>query len=477
MFDISSALDSDSYKLGHSNMLPKEANYICSYGEARSDERWKQAVFTGLQSWLMGLKPVTAGDVEEARDLAIPHCGVFNFDGWMRIVNELGGVLPLRIDALPEGTVVPNHNALYQVRNTKPGFGWVTQFIETPLLRAVWYPTTVATLSWHVKQDIRAFLEKTCDNPEQELMFRLHDFGARGASSLETAARGGLAHLINFNGSDTLPALLMARRYYDEPLAAYNIPAMEHSTVCAWGREGEEQAYANAIDQFLTGPGTMLSIPPDAYDLHHAIDVIIGQNLKDKIVQSGGRLVVRPDSGVPVSEVMFALRSLAKNFGYTTNSKGYMVLHPSVRIIQGDGVNEQSIHSIMTAMEINGFSIENVAFGMGGGLLQSVNRDTMGFAQKANAVSNGHDGWMGISKAPATALQKTSKKGVQMVVLEEGRIITVPEGTYPAERNLLQPVWEGGRLLRQQSLQHLRDNSNKVTLDFASQSLRELKAA
>jgi nicotinamide phosphoribosyltransferase len=328
-----------------------------------------------------------------------------------------------------------------------------------------------------VKQDIRAFLERTCDNPEQELLFRLHDFGARGASSLETAARGGLAHLINFNGSDTLPALMMARRYYDEPLAAYNIPAMEHSTVCAWGRDGEERAYANAIDKFLTGPGTMLSIPPDAYDLHNAIDVIIGKNLKDKIIKSGGRLVVRPDSGDPVSEVMFALRSLAKNFGYTTNSKGFMVLHPAVRIIQGDGVNEQSIHAIMTAMEINGFSIENVAFGMGGGLLQSVNRDTLGFAQKANAVSNGQYAWTGISKAPATALQKTSKKGVQMVVREEGRIVTVPEGTYPAERNLLQPVWQDGQLLRKQSLQSLRDNSNEFTWNFESQSLRELKAA
>jgi nicotinamide phosphoribosyltransferase len=168
---------------------------------------------------------------------------------------------------------------------------------------------------------------------------------------------------------------------------------------------------------------------------------------------------------------------LARNFGYTTNRKGYMVLHPSVRIIQGDGVNEESIHSIMTAMEINGFSIENVAFGMGGGLLQSVTRDTLGFAQKANAVCSGHEGWIGISKEPVTARQKTSKKGVQMVVREEGRIITVPEGTYPSYRNLLLPVWEEGRLLRKQSLSNLRDNSNQFTLDFESQSLRELRAA
>lgn len=468
MFDISSVLDSDSYKFGHYRMLPENVNYVCSYGEARSDERWRHAVFFGLQAWLKTLRPVTRQDVEEARELAIPHCGVFNYDGWMRIVNEFGGVLPIAIEALAEGTVVPNRNALYQVHNTLPGFAWVTQYVEAALLRAVWYPTTVATLSWHVKQDIRTFLERTCDNPEAELMFRLHDFGARGASSRETAMLGGMGHLINFNGSDTVPALVGARRLYSEPLAAYNIPAMEHSTVCAWGREGEEQAYANAIDKFLTGPGTMLSIPPDAYDLHHAIDTILGQNLKDKIVQSQGRLVVRPDSGDPVAEVLYALRSLANRFGFATNRKGFDVLHPAVRIIQGDGVNEQSIHSIMTAMEINGFSIENVAFGMGGGLLQSVTRDTLGFAQKANAVASEHGAWVGISKNPVTAAQKVSKKGVQMVVREDGRLVTVAAGT--AEGNLLQPVWHEGKLLRDQTFASVRANSNQFKLDLSSRN-------
>jgi nicotinamide phosphoribosyltransferase len=240
---------------------------------------------------------------------------------------------------------------------------------------------------------------------------------------------------------------------------------MEHSTVCAWGREQEEQAYANAIDKFLTGSGTMLSIPPDAYDLHNAIDKILGQDLKDKVIASGGRLVVRPDSGDPISEVMFAIRSLANRFGYEVNKKGYAVLHPAVRIIQGDGVNETSIHSIMQALKLNNFSIENVAFGMGGGLLQSVTRDTLGYAQKANAVTSGHGPWIGISKNPVTASQKVSKKGVQMVVANrDGGVLTAPEGTYDASLNLLQPVWEDGKLLREQSFAEIRALSNQYRL-------------
>lgn len=468
MFEINSIFDTDSYKMGHADMLPEGVQFLSSYGCARSDEVWRYSLFAGLQAWLKTLRPVTMEDVREAHDVMMQHCGVFNLKGWTRLVNECGGVLPIAINALPEGSVVPNRTPLYTIRNTRPGFAWVPQYVESPLLRAVWYSSTVATLSWTVKQDIRHFLEATCDNPEAELAFRLHDFGARGVSSRESAALGGLAHLINFNGSDTLPGLLAARRYYNEPMAAHNIPAMEHSVICAWGKEGEQAAYENAIDKFLK-PGSMLSVVPDAYDLHNAIDVILGQNLKEKIVNSGGTLVVRPDSGDPVSEVMFAVRSLANRFGYTTNKKGFMVLNPCVRVIQGDGVNKDSIVSIMRALQINGFSIENVAFGMGGGLLQSVNRDTLGFAQKAWAVTGGQSEWVGINKQPVTASQKTSLKGLHMVVADEGKIVTAPEGSFAADRNLLQPVWEDGKLLREQSLADVRAVSNSFRLNLDHQ--------
>lgn len=471
MFNVNSIFDTDSYKQGHKEMLPESVQFLSSYGTARSDEVWRYSVFSHLQPWLKSLRPVTMEEVREAHDVMVEHCGVFNLDGWTRLVQECDGILPIAIDALPEGTVVQNRTPLYTIRNTRPSFAWVPQYVEAALLRAVWYGSTVATLSWSVKQDIRKFLELTCDNPEAELSFRLHDFGARGVSSRESAALGGLAHLINFSGSDTLPGLLAARRYYSEPMAAHNIPAMEHSVICAWGEADEAKAYENAIDKFLK-PGAMLSVVPDAYDLHNAIDVILGQQLKEKIINSGGVLVVRPDSGDPVSEVMFAVRSLANRFGYTTNKKGYMVLHPSVRVIQGDGVNKDSIKSIMSSLQINGFSIENVAFGMGGGLLQSVNRDTLGYAQKAWAVSGESGEWTGINKKPVTASQKTSLKGLHMVVEDDGKIVTAPVGTFDADRNLLQPVWADGKLLREQSLAEVRAIANSFRRDENSNIYR-----
>jgi nicotinamide phosphoribosyltransferase len=458
-FNINSIFDTDSYKMGHPEMTPEGLNFLESYGTARSDETWHYNMVANLQVWLKTLRPVTRDDVLLAHDVLMEHCGVFPLKKWMDVVDQCDGILPIEIDALPEGMVVPNRTPLYRIRNTRPGFAWVPQYVESPLLRTVWYGGSVATLSWSVKQDIRAFLEKTCDNPEAELAFRLHDFGARGVSSGDSAALGGLAHLYNFNGSDTLPALLLARAFYNEPMAAHNIPAMEHSVTCAWGEDGELAALENAIDKFLK-PGVILSVLTDTYDQRHAVDVLIGQKLKDKIVNSGGTVVVRLDSGDPVSEVMYAVRSLAKSFGYTTNKKGYMVLPPCIRVIQGDGVNKDSIVRIMTGLEINGFSIENVTFGMGGGLLQSVTRDTLGYAQKAWAITGGFDKWIGIQKKPVTSSQKVSLKGRHMVVEEDGKIITAPVGTYAPERDLLQPVWREGKLLRDEPLSVIRARAN-----------------
>lgn len=377
----------------------------------------------------------------------------------MQIVNEHGGLPPVSISALPEGTLVPNHVPYYQVRNTAPGFAWLGQFLETRLLRATWYATAVATLSWSIKQDMRAFLNRTCDEPEAAVKFMLHDFGARGASSAQTAALGGMAHLVNFMGTDTVPALVAARRYYDESVAGFSIPAMEHFTVTAWGRDNEARAFSNMIDQF-GGEGRVYACVSDAYDIYNAVDNIWGKQLKDKVLSKGGRVVIRPDSGDPVSVVLYCVKSLAESFGTTTNSKGFKVLHPSVRVIQGDGVNRDSIIAILRALELHGFSAENVAFGMGGALLQATNRDVLGHAQKASAITNGREAWTGIMKDPVTAQSKKSLKGhLAVVQSDEGILEVIQSSELGGRENMLRTVYKDGVLYNEQSFSEVRERA------------------
>ena len=318
-------LNTDSYKTSHWLQYPPNTEYVSSYIEARGgNSNFENVLFFGLQAFLKQYltKPITHADIDEAKVLLAAHGVPFNEAGWRQLVAKHGGLLPLRIQAIPEGMVVPTGQVLCQVVNTDPEFYWLTSYIETTLLRAIWYPSTVASLSYYCKQIIKAGLEKSADNLNN-LPFKLHDFGARGVSSLESAALGALAHLVNFSGTDTLSAIVAANRWYgmQNDMTAFSIPAAEHSTMTTWGREHEADAYGNMIAKF-GGEGKTFAVVSDSYDLWNAIDNIWGGELKEKVAQAGGTLVIRPDSGDPIKVVREALQRLAAKFGTTTNSKG-----------------------------------------------------------------------------------------------------------------------------------------------------------
>lgn len=451
-------LNTDSYKASHYLQYPPATEVVSSYIEPRGG-RFGEALFFGLQAFLKETlsTPISLSDIDEAEALLSAHGLPFNRAGWEIIVNEYGGLLPVEISALPEGMVVPTGTALVQVHNTDPRLFWLTSYLETALLRAVWYPTTVATVSWQVKQIIRHYLDATCDNPETELPFRLHDFGARGASSQESAGLGGMAHLVNFMGTDTLAAVLAARRYYHAEMAGFSIPAAEHSTMTSWGRDNEADAYANMVKQFGK-PGALVAVVSDSYDLFNAISNIWGKQLRQQVEGSGATVVVRPDSGQPELIVPETLERLYAEFGGRINDKGYRVLSDCIRVIQGDGVDIHSIGVILESIKQAGFSSENVAFGMGGGLLQKVDRDTLSFAMKASAVRvNGE--WRDVYKQPVTDMGKASKRGRLAVVRTDAGIETVRADKLAGRENLLRPVFRNGEILVDDDFELIRQRS------------------
>ena len=222
----------DSYKVTHWRQYPQGTTRVHSYFESRGGE-FAETVFFGLQYYLHNYlgHPVSQEDIEEADEFFAAHFGtrdLFNRAGWQHIVTNHGGYLPVVIRAVPEGTVVPTGNVLMTIENTDPVVPWLTNYLET-LLVQVWYGTTVATLSREMKQLIQHYLEKTGD--PTLIDFKLHDFGFLGVSSVESAAVGGAAHLVNFKGTDTMTALIAARDVYGEPMAGFSIPAAEHSTI------------------------------------------------------------------------------------------------------------------------------------------------------------------------------------------------------------------------------------------------------
>lgn len=454
-------LNTDSYKTSHYLQYPPGTTHVFSYVESRGG-LYPRTLFFGLQAILKQefLNPVTPAHIAEARALLALHGEPFNETGWSRLVEKYDGRLPLEIRAAPEGLVIPVRNALMTIVNTDPEFFWLTSYVETALLR-VWYPATVATIGWHVRQTIREALEKTADDPAAELPSRLHDFGARGVSSYASAALGGLAHLVNFTGTDTLAGVLAARNFYSAPMAGYSIPAAEHSTITSWGREREYNAYENMLTQFGR-PGKTFAVVSDSYDLYAAVDYLWGERLRQRVVDSGATLVVRPDSGNPIEIVAQTLALLAQRFGFDVNGKGYKLLR-NVRVLQGDGVDPFSIASILERVVADGFSAANIAFGMGGALLQRLDRDTQQFAYKASAVAI--DGvWRDIQKDPITDHGKRSKPGLLgLVAGPEYATTRVDEKSFQPSGgrvNLLRPVYRNGELLVDDTLEAVRARAN-----------------
>lgn len=449
-------LQTDSYKFTHWKQYPPETEFVYSYLESRGG-MFEQTLFFGLQYYLLEYlsgQVVTAEDVSEARDFVDRHIapGVFNFDGWMYIVRQLGGRLPVVIKAVAEGTSVDVQNVLMTIENTDPYCYWLPNYLETLLLK-VWYPITVGTLSNAIRKVFLAALERSGD--PSLIDFKLHDFGYRGVSSEEAAGIGASAHLVNFKGTDTVAGIRLLQRYYgSSEMEGFSIPAAEHSTITAWGRENELRAYDNMLTQFPSG---LVAVVSDSYNVYEACERLWGEVLHDKVVQREGVLVVRPDSGYPRDVVLKVLEILGRKFGYQSNVKGYRVLNPKVRVIQGDGVNYWTIQDTLTAMMRAGWSADNITFGMGGALLQQLNRDTQKFAFKTSAVTiRGVD--HPVYKDPVEGHDKVSKRGRLALRRINGKWSTqsvTRENGDPLD--LLRTVFKDGEVLVKQTVAEIRE--------------------
>lgn len=464
-------LNTDSYKASHWLQYPPNTRGIFSYIESRGGI-FDKTVFFGLQAFLKEYlegQVFNLSDILEAEEFWKTHGEPFNRKGWENMFAKYEGKLPIRIKAVPEGTVVPVGHVLVTVENTDPEFFWITSYVETALLRAVWYPTTVATVSWSIKQVIRKYLEETGD--VNGLNFKLHDFGARGVSSFESAALGGMSHLVNFMGSDTVSGVIAAKRFYSEPMAGFSIPAAEHSSITSWGKEREVDAYRNMLKQF-GGEGKLVAVVSDSYDIFNACK-LWGTELKQEVIDSGATVIIRPDSGDPATVVLKAVMELDKHFGSVVNTKGFKVLN-HVRVIQGDGINEESIKAILRTLKLRGYSADNVAFGMGGALLQQINRDTQKFAMKCSAaniatwIEDGDYGsgwkeeWIDVFKDPVTDTGKRSKKGRISLFRTNNTFMTLPEEVGQGEfAEVLQVVFENGKLFNETTFAEVRERANQ----------------
>lgn len=460
MTDYNPILNTDAYKTSHWKLYRENLVGMSSYLESRIKDN--STLFFGMNMALRKYftTPITMDMVDEGEEFW-PNFGCpYNRDGWEIIVNELEGKLPIEIQAVAEGSLVSTDNVLVQARNTDERFPWLVNYFETTLLSHLWYPTTVATISFQIRCIYEAALRTTgCKDIPAAAMYGLNDFGMRGATCNEAAGFGGAAHLVNFTGTDNAAGYLYAKRYYGADLSLMSIPAAEHSTICSWGRDSEQEAYQNLIDTYLK-EGRIVSCVSDSYNLWDAIRMW-GGPMRNQIMNSGGRLVVRPDSGDPAEISRLTVEAIGNLFGFSVNELGYKVLPEYIRVIYGDGINATSIQNILLGLIEAGWAAENIIFGMGGALLQKCNRDTFAFAFKANEGQNVDSDLeyesFDIYKDPFTANgTKTSKLGRQALIRKDNIYSTVRETELGNNTNYLSTVYRNGEIVYEPSFDNVR---------------------
>ena len=488
-------IKSDSYKVTHFPQYPKGTTKISSYLESRGctpknkagKDLYNYTTFFELQYVLQRHfcgRQITHYKIDQAKMFFKAHFGVdlMNEEGWRYIADQYDGRIPLKIKAVKEGTKVPLHNVLMVIENEDPKLfflteivlHWLTNYSET-LLSQLWYGTTVATNGSHARDILIEKHNKTCDTTFVD--FSLHDFGFRGVSCYEQACIGGMAHLVNFNGTDTMPAIVMANKVYNTQLQGkqhveiallpdgnmnitmygFSVVATEHSTTTSWGRWGERACILNLLRSF---PNVIKSAVGDSYDVEAFAHMLSEDpEIRELILNDGpnGKFVLRPDSGDPVEIDCMLMQILWEGFGGHVNTKGYKVLNPKISLIQGDGIDLLMLIDILDALDELKFAASNIVFGSGGGLLQKFDRDTLKFAIKCSAaIINGIE--VEVQKDPKTGKSKKSKIGRLALLKDENGVFYTKERCTEEEekQGFLEYVFEIGNLVRFQDFEEVR---------------------
>jgi len=382
------------------------------------------------------------------------------------------GYLPLRIKALPEGTLVPIRVPMLTVENTIPEFFWVTNYIETLMSLSLWKASTSATLALEYKKILDGYAGRTSDSLDA-VKFQAHDFSMRGMDRVEAAAVSGAGHLLSFVGTDTIPAICFLEKYYqadlETELVGCSVPASEHSTMCVNGQD-ELTSYTRFITELY--PSGIVSIVSDTWDLWSVLNDVI-RPLKDTIMNRDGKVVIRPDSGDPaniicgdassdhIHESKGVIEILWDIFGGTINSKGFKELDPHIGAIYGDAITLERCTDICERLMKKGFASTNIIFGVGSYTYGMNSRDTFGFALKSTyAVVGGEE--RQIFKDPITdkAKVKKSQTGMVIVVERDGAVGYVDKLNAAqrdaTDKDLLKDIFLDGKLLVDDTLSNIR---------------------
>ncbi|BAQ02831.1 putative nicotinate phosphoribosyltransferase [Klebsiella phage K64-1] len=481
--NVNFILNCDSYKIQHRKMLKKHVDgYYSTIVPRKSSPHSNHVVVAGLQYTIntyINIQ-ITKEDVDEAEIEIREQGSRFDRTIWDKIVNEFGGKVPVKISAIKEGTVVPVQSVVCVVE-AKDEFAFLASYIETCIQRGVWYSSTVASECRAMKKILADVMQRHAGHKNVDYHF--HNFGDRSATCFEHAYVAGMAHAIMFNGSDSLTSNRYIKAHYNTTKAYLSsVDATEHSVMCSNSDAEHRNDYGAAVmavdhweEQVTMWEEDGLGVPVtscviDTYNDYRFVRDFIGTKLKDRIVEigkRGGRFVLRPDSRIPKEICIDVIEILMEKFGYTINEHGYKVLPPYIGVIQGDGVNFDSIHEILDILDEKKLSLENIVFGCGTKLVNPERgRDLYSWSMKGTAqhVEDERE-WQDLFKDPAGEPGKRSHKGrvVTWKCKVSGKIFVDRDDLDKINHfieNLLVPMYDCGKIMNFSTFDEVRERAN-----------------
>lgn len=497
-YKINPMLLGDGYKMAHADLYEQNGEKIYATWTPRTSRinGINEVVVFGLQSFVQEWLIDYFNDEffnKNINDIASDYTrvmhGYLHSEGIgekrIRALHKLG-YLPLKICALEEGTLCPIKVPMLTIENTIPEFFWLTNFMESFMSSELWSAMTTATIARQYRKILDSWAEKTCDD-NSHVDYQGHDFSMRGMNTVKSALASGAGHLLSFKGTDTVPCIEWLEKYYNANIAdgfASSVPATEHS-IMEFNSVGKENDEYDSFKRIITEvhPNGIVSIVSDTWNLWEVLTKTV-PSLKQEILNRDGKVVIRPDSGNPVDIIcgtgniidnldnsyMYKIKKgvielLWDIFGGTINSKGYKVLDSHIGAIYGDAITLERANEICKRLEAKGFASSNIVFGIGSFTYQYNTRDTFGFALKSTyAVKNGQEVFL--FKDPITDDgTKKSQKGMVYVYKEDNGTLVFDDENYILDmitqdgmrENLLIPLFEDGKLLRQTSLSEIKN--------------------
>ena len=482
----------DGYKTGHHQQYPKGTSLVYSNFTPRANKYapkgCEQVVSFGQQMVMRIIHEAFENDFfSQPKDMV---CGEMKHELSMYLNTDYDvshfealhdlGYLPIKVKVIEEGTLVPIKIPVLTIYNTIPEFYWITNYLETIISNLLWKPMTSASIAHTYRKVLTKWQEKTDAEKGWFIDWQGHDFSMRGMDSIDATISSGLGHLTSFSGSDSLPAIYGARKYYGETgFIAGSVNATEHSVMCAGTKDDEIGTFRNLMETYPTG---ILSIVSDTWDLWKVCTEHI-VTLKEEILARDGKLVIRPDSGNPVDILCgktkdgFSIITPSKEeqkgviellwdvFGGTVNEQGYKVLDPHIGAIYGDSITIERANEICARLEAKGFASTNVVLGIGSFTYQYNTRDTFGFAMKATYVEVNDEG-REIFKDPITDDgTKKSATGLLHVTKVMDEYTLIDKVSWAEEEGgCLIPIYEDGVFYNQVSLSTVRNNIKNLCI-------------